>query len=79
MRLSHKLSLIIIPSTSALFFIIYYFQNQINEFLNWENAQNPLLIVVILVDTLGGVLVPFLFIEKNNKIKNETKLQVNQS
>lgn len=79
MRLSHKLSLIIISSTSALFFIIYYFQNQINEFLNWENAQNPLLIVVILVDTLGGVLVPFLFIEKNNKIKNETKLQVNQS
>jgi hypothetical protein len=78
MQLSLKLSLIIIPSTTVLILLIYYFQIQINGFLNWDNAQNPLLVIVILVDAIGGVLVPFLFIGKNSKLNNTIKLEVNQ-
>jgi len=78
MRLNLKLLSIIIPSTSVLVFIIYSFQSQINEFLNWDNAQNPLLIIVILVEAGAATLV-FLQPDKNGKIDNVKKLKVSQN
>jgi hypothetical protein len=71
MLTSKKLAMIILPSGSVMAILVYIFGSEINNFLKSNNADNILLIILISVNGLGGLLVPFLFTGSKSEIKRE--------
>jgi hypothetical protein len=72
MSLSKKLSAIIIPLVTGLILVAYFYYNQINDAMKSDSAGNILLVVLIIIDGVGGVLVPFLLtgsIDKKGNVK----------
>lgn len=67
MLTSKKLSVSIIPIVTGLIILAYLYNNQINDMMKSDSAGNILLTILIVVDGLGGVLVPFLWLGRNDK------------
>jgi hypothetical protein len=60
MRISQLIAASVISVLTPIAILVYLFTKQVNVALGTNEAGNVLLIVLIMVDALGGALVPFL-------------------
>lgn len=72
MRTSIIVLIIVLVAITPIAILIYIYGAQVNAFLEYPIADRLLLIVLIIVDGLGGVLAPFLSI-KPSKEKMKSK------
>lgn len=75
MRLRYSIVALLII-TLPLAIVILYFAESINSFFRSQNADQILLVILILVDGMGGILLPWVFHWNNDVCKRNKLLTV---